>query len=109
LRSSIPPGSRTSGSSPGSSASISAAALGSSSVLGIAPGVRQAIALRELDDPPRRLRGVRADDLHPDALLLERLAPRDERREQQIRERAVLEQQRTQLVAIDARCSASAV
>ena len=44
---------------------------------------------------------MRADDLESDALLLECLAPRDEGREQQIRECAVVEQQQPQLVAID--------
>ena len=70
-------------------------------VLRVVPGVRQPIAPGELDDPPRRLRRARTDDLHPDVLLLERLASRHEGRQQQVAQRAVLEQQRAQLVAVD--------
>ena len=70
--------------------------------LRVAPGERQAVAAREVDHPHRGRRRVRADDLEADALdLLQRLAPRDERREQQVAERPVLEEQRAQRVAVD--------
>ena len=71
-------------------------------VLGVAPGVRQARAPHVVDHLARRGRRPRPDDLDTDALvLLQRLAARDERREQHVAERAVLEQQRPQHVALD--------
>ena len=44
---------------------------------------------------------MRPDDLDSHTRLLQRLAPRDERRQEQARERAVVEQQQPQLVPID--------
>ena len=45
---------------------------------------------------------MRADDLDADSLdLLERLAPRDERRQQEVAERPVVEQQRPERIAVD--------
>ena len=70
-------------------------------MLRVAPDKREAIPAREVDDQARRLRRVRANDLDTDVALLERLAPRDEGRQQQVGERPVVEQQRTQGVAVD--------
>ena len=70
-------------------------------MLRVAPDKRETIAARKVDDQSRRLRRVRADDLHADVPLLERLAPRDEGRQQQVGERPVVEQQRAQGVAVD--------
>ncbi len=68
----------------------------------VAPGERQAVAARELEHPHRRFGRVRPDDLETDALdPLERLAPRDEGRQHEVAERAVLVQQRAQRVAVD--------
>ena len=45
---------------------------------------------------------MRPDDLHPDPFhALQRLAPRDERREHQVAERAVLVEERAQRAALD--------
>ena len=60
--------------------------------------------LRLANSTIRRVGAERArpDDLDPDPVeLLERLAPRHERRQQQVGQRAVLEQQRPQRVAVD--------
>ena len=62
----------------------------------------QPVAAGEIDHPPRRVGRLRPDDVHADArAALQPLAARDERREQQVAERAVLEQQRLELLALD--------
>jgi hypothetical protein len=69
---------------------------------GVAPDVRETSAPRVVDQPARRCRGPRPDDLQADALaLLEDLAPAHERVQQHVGERPVLEQQRPQLLAVD--------
>ena len=101
-RSSVPPGSRTTGSSSGATLSISAASAGSSSC----SGSRQVYGSRARRTYSTIVR-VAADDRGPristpsPLVLLQRLAPRDERREQHVAERAVLEQQRPQHLALD--------
>ena len=71
-------------------------------VTGIAPGGGNAVVAGEVEHPHRRLRRLRTDDLHADPLhRLQGLAAGDERRQEQIAERAILEQQRTQDVALD--------
>ena len=68
----------------------------------VLPCERQAVAAREVEHLHRRLGRVRPDDHQPEALNgLERLAPRDERRQKQVAERAILEQQLAKLVALD--------
>ena len=70
--------------------------------LRIAPRERQAVAPDELKHAHRGLGRTRADDLEADALdLLERFPPRDERRQHEVAERLVIEQERSQLVAVD--------
>jgi len=62
----------------------------------------RAIAAREVDHRPRRLRRPRADDLDADAVeLLQRLPARHEGREQQVTQGTILEQQGAQLVTVD--------
>jgi hypothetical protein len=69
---------------------------------GVAPGERQSIAAREVEHPHGRCGRVRADDLQPDALhALQRFPSGDERREHEVAEQAVLEQERSQRIAID--------
>ncbi len=66
------------------------------------PGVWEPVRARELEHPHRRLRTVRTDDLQADPLhTLQRLAPRDERGEEQVAERAVLVEERAQRAALD--------
>ena len=68
----------------------------------VVPGERQAVAAGEVEHPHRGLGRARPDDLQPDALdRLQRLAPGDEGGEEQVAERAVLEEQRAQRVALD--------
>ena len=68
---------------------------------GIAPGVRQPVRPDVVEHAHGRRRGVRTHDLDPHAgHLLQRLAPGDERREEQLAKRAVLEQQGTQYLAV---------
>ena len=60
------------------------------------------LAPGELEQPPGVARLVRPDDLDPDPVLaLQQLAPLDEGGEQEVRERAVLEEQLAQHFAID--------
>ena len=97
----MPPGSRTSGSSPGPSAAIRSGGRGIVGVLGIAPGVGQPVAPGEVDHVPRLLRRPGTDDLDPDPLhLLEGLTARHERGHQEIAQRAVVEHDPAQHVAI---------
>ena len=94
------PGRRTSGISSGLSASSRAAASSLSSRG--EPGVGEALAPGEVEQAPGLARVVRADDLDPDPLLaLQQLAPLDEGGEQQVGERAVLEEQLAQHFALD--------
>ena len=66
------------------------------------PGVGEAQAPGEVEQAARLARLGRADDLEPDPLaLLERLAALDEGGEEQVRQRAVLEQQLPQVLAVD--------
>ena len=59
------------------------------------PRGRQPVAAGELDHPSRRVGRLRPDDVHADALAaLQPLAAGDERRQQEVAERPVLEQQR---------------
>ena len=68
----------------------------------IFPRVRKPVRAREVEDSHRRLRAVRADDLQPDPLhALQRLAPGDERGEDEVAERAVLVEERAQRGALD--------
>ena len=70
--------------------------------VGVQPRKRQAVAARELDEPSRRLGRMRPDDLDTDTVpRLKALPARHERPEQQVAERAVLEQERSQLLALD--------
>ena len=93
--SSAPPGSRTSGRLAASSPRR--ARPRRRPRVGIAPREGQQVVARELDRPQRRGRRARPDDLEADAFgPLQRLAPRDEGREQEVAERPVLEQQRPQ-------------
>ena len=65
-------------------------------------GVGKPQAPREVQQPTRLARLERTDDLDPDPLaLLEKLAPLDERGEEQVRKRAVLEQQPPEDFAVD--------
>ena len=69
---------------------------------GYPPGVREPHAPGEVSQPARVGRIARPDDLEADALAtLEQLAPLDERRQQQVRERAVLEQHPPEHFAVD--------
>ena len=70
--------------------------------VGFLPCEREAIAPGVLEHPHRRLRRSRAHDLQTDAFdLLQCLAARDEGREQEVAQRSVLEQHRTQRLALD--------
>jgi hypothetical protein len=70
--------------------------------IGVQPRKRQAVAARELDEPSRRLGRMRPDDLSTDTLTrLQTLPAGHERPEQQVAEPAVLEQKRSQLLALD--------
>src|SRR3954467_4520148 len=71
-------------------------------VLRVVPRVRQPPAPPVVDHRARGRRRPRPDDLDADALMpLERLAARDEGREEHVAEGAVVEQQRTQLLSLD--------
>ena len=62
----------------------------------------ESLAPGEVEQAPGLARLARADDLDPDPVLaLQQLAPLDEGREQQVGERAVLEEQFPQHFAID--------
>ena len=64
--------------------------------------MREATAARVVEQATSGRRRARPDDLEADTLpLLEDLAPADERVEQHVRERPVLEQQRPQVLAVD--------
>jgi hypothetical protein len=68
----------------------------------VAPRERQPVTAREVEDPHRRRGRARAEDLEPDARdALQRLASRDEGREQQVADLLVLEHQLAQDVALD--------
>ena len=74
----------------------------SSSGVGLVPGEGKAVRSCEVDHPHGRLGRVRPDDLDADALdALQRLAPGHERRQKEVAERTVVEEQRPQRVAID--------
>src|SRR5450755_94630 len=67
----------------------------------VAPGQWQTVAASELQQPQGRGRRARSEDLEAEVSdLLHRLPPRDERREQQIAERPVIEQQRSQRIPL---------
>jgi hypothetical protein len=67
------------------------------SSLPLIPGEWQTVAASELQQPQGRGRGARSEDLEAEVSdLLHRLPPRDERRQQQIAERPIIEQQRAQ-------------
>jgi len=71
-------------------------------VLEIAPGMRQPRASGEVDEPPRRGGRARSDYLDSDALeILQRLATAHEVRQDEVGERAVLEEEGTQGLAVD--------
>jgi hypothetical protein len=64
--------------------------------------VRKPLPFGELDQPPRLRRLARPDDLEPDPLpLLQHLPPLDEGGEQEVGERAVLEEQLLQHFPLD--------
>jgi hypothetical protein len=64
--------------------------------------VRQAAALREVNQPPGRRRRARPDDLQAHVLgLLERLAAGDEGAQDEVAERAVLEHESAQRIGAD--------
>src|SRR5262249_2554520 len=70
--------------------------------VGVEPGERQAVAARKLDELSRRLGRMRSDDLGADTgACLKPFPARRECPEQQVAERAVLEQQRSQLLTLD--------
>src|SRR5262245_40998315 len=70
--------------------------------VGVQPRERQAVAARELDEPSRRLGRMRPDDLDTDTVpRLQPFPARHERPEQQIAERAVVEQKCSQFLALD--------
>ena len=67
----------------------------------IDPGEGKSLPAGEVEQPARPGRVARADDLEPDPLSpLQQLAALDECAQQQVRERAVLEQQLPQCFAI---------
>ena len=67
------------------------------SVARVQPRRGQPVPAGELDHPPGRVGGLRPDDVHADAVAaLQALAAGDERRQQEIAEWPVLEQQRLQ-------------
>jgi hypothetical protein len=68
----------------------------------VVPGERQPVAPCKIDHPHRRLGRARADDLEADAVRpLQELSPRHERREHEVAERLVFEQQQAERVAVD--------
>jgi hypothetical protein len=68
----------------------------------VAPGERQAVAAREVEHPHRRVGRARSNDLQAEALhRLERLPPRDERGQDKVAQRPVVEQQLAHRVAVD--------
>ena len=70
--------------------------------VGVQPRERQAVAARELDELSRRLGRMRPDDLDTDTVpRLKPLPAGHERPQQQVAERAVLEQERSQLLTLD--------
>jgi hypothetical protein len=76
--------------------------LGMLGAVGVQPRERQAVAARELDELSRRLGRMRPDDLGTDTVpRLKPLPARHEGPEQQVAERAVLEQERSQLLTLD--------
>ena len=69
---------------------------------GRTPGEREAVGAREVEHLHRRRRRARPDDLQPDPLhALERLPAGDEGREDEVAQRAVVEQEGAQRVALD--------
>ena len=68
----------------------------------VVPGVGQPVGAREVEHPHRCLGRTRAEDLDADAFdALQGLPPRDERRQHEIAQRGVLEQQRAEHVPVD--------
>jgi hypothetical protein len=68
----------------------------------VEPHERDTVAAGEVEHPHSRRRGLRPNDLHTDSRNgLQSLAAGDERRQQQIAERAVLEQQRLQHLTVE--------
>ena len=66
------------------------------------PAVRQVVAPGEREHPHRRFRRVRADDLEAETVdPFQGLAPLHQRREYQIAQRTVLEEERSERISLD--------
>src|SRR5439155_1019526 len=75
---------------------------GGGRLVGVAPDMGQAVAAHELDHRPGGLGRARADDLQAESVaLLERVAAAHERGGDDVAELLVVEEQATQLVAVD--------